>query len=268
MLVSFDRSSVANRGSLISTLQLVRLYYHKTRQDQLWLHHTAIPDPMSTQTPTQPEAPAVRELSEKQLDGLMQRIREACDYNLALSSDDYDVLMNAVLMLANMQERLSNNDLTMSKLKKLPGIINSSEKLDKLRPGANGKNQSVKPSRSKGTHGRKGSRKPRSRTPSVKRTVHRHAVEDLNKGDSCPSCALGRVYKYNPSTLLRISAHSPFSREQHIIKQLRCNGCGEIFSAQLPPAVKADGRADQQYGYSAIAMMGIQGYYGDSPLYR
>lgn len=47
----------------------------------------------------------------------MQRIREARDHNLALSSDDYDVLMSAMLMLANMHERLQNNDLTLSKLK-------------------------------------------------------------------------------------------------------------------------------------------------------
>ena len=223
---------------------------------------------MSIQTPTKPEAPAVRELTEEQLDGLMQRIQEARDHNLALSGEDYDVLMNAIVMLANMQERLSKNDLTLAKLKKLLGMVNSSEKLDKLRTGDKGEKQASKPKRVKGTHGRKGTRKPRSNNPQVKPTVHRHAVDGLNKGDSCPGCTLGRVYKYNPVTLLRITAHSPFTREQHIIDQLRCNGCGEIFSAELPAEVKADGRSDQQYGFSAIAMMAIQRYYGGSPLYR
>ena len=93
---------------------------------------------MSIQTPTKPEVPTVRELTEEQLDGLMQRIQEARDHNLALSGDDYDVLMNAILMLANMQERLSKNDLTLTKLKKLLGMVNSSEKLDKLRTGGKG----------------------------------------------------------------------------------------------------------------------------------
>jgi transposase len=79
---------------------------------------------------------------------------------------------------------------------------------------------------------------------------------------------LGKVYKYNPSTLLRITGHSPYSAEQHVSEQLRCNGCGEIFSAELPAHVKADGRGDQQYGYSARAMMSIQRYFGGSPLYR
>lgn len=223
---------------------------------------------MSTQTPIKPEAPAVRELSEEQLDGLMLRIREARDHNLALSGDDYDVLMNAVLMLANMHERLSNNDLTMTKLKKLLGMVNSSEKLDKLRPDGAAQNKEGKPTRPKGTHGRKSARKRRSANPPVKPAVHHHTIEGLNKGDSCPGCSMGRVYKYNPATLLRITAHSPFTREQHVIEQLRCGGCGEIFTAELPEQVKADGRVDQQYGYSAIAMMGIQRYYGGSPLYR
>ena len=93
-------------------------------------------------------------------------------------------------------------------------------------------------------------------------------MDGLSKGDSCPGCTSGRVYKYNPVTLLRITAHSPFTREQHIIEQLRCNGCGEIFRAELPAEVTADGRSDQQFGFSAIAMMGIQRYYGGCPLYR
>lgn len=223
---------------------------------------------MTTETPTRPDTTAVRELSEEQLDGLMQRIREAREHNLALSSDDYDVLMSAMLMLANMQERLNNNDLTLSKLKKLLGMVNSSEKLGKLRPEGAGKSGSTKPARSQGTHGRRSARKPRTGNRAVKPAVHHHGVEGLSKGDSCPGCSLGKVYKYNPALLLRITAHSPFTREQHVIEQLRCNGCGEIFTAELPDEVKTDGRADQQYGYSAIAMMGIQRYYGGSPLYR
>lgn len=207
----------------------------------------------------------MRELSEEQLDGLMQRIREARDHKLALSGDDYDVLMSAMLMLANMQERLQNNDLTLTKLKKLLGMVNSSEKLDKLRPDATDESQNAKPARPKGSHGRKSKNKRRTGNPPIKPTVHHHSVEGLSKGDSCPVCSLGKVYKYNPATLLRITAHSPFTREQHVIEQLRCNGCGEIFTADLPEDVKTDGRADQQYGYSAIAMMGIQRYFGGSP---
>lgn len=210
----------------------------------------------------------MRELSEEQLDGLMDRIREARDHNLALSGDDYDVLMSAMLMLANMQERLHNNDLTLTKLKKLLGMVGSSEKLSKLRPENTDEDPGAKPNRPKGTHGRKARNKRRTGNPPIKPTVHHHSVEGVSKGDSCPGCSLGKVYKYNPATLLRITAHSPFTREQHIIEQLRCNGCGEVFTAELPEAVKTDGRADQQYGYSAIAMMGIQRYYGGSPLYR
>lgn len=220
---------------------------------------------MSTPSPTKAEPTPIRELDEKQLDALMQRMREARDHGLALSSDDYDILMNALLMLANMQERLSNNDLTLLKLKKLLGMVNSSEKLDKLRPEAK---DGGKPAKPKGTHGRRSSNKPRSKNKPVKPTVHRHKIEGLSSGDPCPECPLGKVYKFNPSTLLRVTAHSPFTREMHIVEQLRCNGCSEVFSADLPASVKADGRSDQQYGYSAIAMIGIQRYYGGSPFYR
>lgn len=89
------------------------------------------PQPAINQTTCEP---AVQELDEAQLDALMLRIREAKEHNLALSAEDYDVLMNAMLMLASMQERLNNNDLTVAKLKKLLGMVKSSEKLKDLRP--------------------------------------------------------------------------------------------------------------------------------------
>lgn len=101
-------------------------------------------------------------------------------------------------------------------------MVNSSEKLDKLRPGAKDESEKNKPSRPKGSHGRKGKRKSRTGNPQIKPTVTHHGVEGLNKGDSCPGCSLGNVYKYDLVTLLRITAHSPFTREQHVIEQLRC----------------------------------------------
>ena len=83
-----------------------------------------------------------------------------------------------------------------------------------------------------------------------------------------PGCQAGKVYKYHPAQLLRIVGHSPFSAEQHVSEQLRCSACHEIFTAELPPEVRADGRPDQMYGYSACAMMAIFKYFAASPFYR
>jgi len=72
------------------------------------------------------------DISVEELDGLIERIEQAREHNLALSGDDYALLLSAVLTLASMQEQLSHNDLTIHKLKKLLGVVRSSEKLSGL----------------------------------------------------------------------------------------------------------------------------------------
>lgn len=99
------------------------------------------------------------------------------------------------------------------------------------------------------------------------RAVH-HRMCGIGKGDTCPGCHLGKVYKHTPGQFLRIVGHAPFSAEQHVSERLRCNGCGEVFSATLPPDVLADGPPEQLYGYSARSVMAIYKYFAGSPFYR
>ncbi len=237
---------------------------------------------MSVQAPQSPangEKPtSFIDLSEAQLDELMTRIAEAREHGMALSAGDYDLLSSAMLTLASLQERLSHNDLTILKLQKLLGMVNPSEQL-KSHPGKNkgdGADGNTKtdahaqPDTARPRTGTdtKNNRKKKDKKPAIKPTVHHHGIEGLNKGDGCPSCQAGKVYKYHPAQLLRIVGHSPFSAEQHVSEQLRCSACHEIFTAELPPEVRADGRPDQMYGYSACAMMAIYKYFAASPFYR
>jgi transposase len=69
------------------------------------------------------------ELSPAELDALIERVKEAAEHGLALSGEDLGLLLNALLMLAQFQERMSDHDLTLHKLRKLAGIVSASEKL-------------------------------------------------------------------------------------------------------------------------------------------
>ena len=200
----------------------------------------------------------VSELNTAALDALIIRAQEAIDNDLSLSTDDIKLLLNAVLTLATMQERLSNKDVTVHKLRKLLGMVQSSEKLNHLlvEGGTSKSNTKIK----------------RARKPKVKKTpaptkVH-HALEDFKKGQSCPSCFSGKLYKYEPAQLLRVSGHSPFSSELHLSERLRCNACGQFFTASLPSDVLADGEAGQKYAYSARSLMALQKYFAGAPFYR
>ncbi len=88
------------------------------------------------------------------------------------------------------------------------------------------------------------------------------------KEQLCPESAAGRLYKFKPAPFIRIVGHAPLEAEKHILEQLRCNGCGAIFTAPLPEEVSKDGVRGQKYGYSARAIMVIYKFFAGNPYYR
>ncbi len=200
----------------------------------------------------------ISELNSEALDALIIRAQEAIDNDLSLSTDDIRLLLNAVLTLATMQERLSNKDVTVHKLRQLLGMVQSSEKLNHLLAEGGASKESTKIKRS---------RKPKVKKVQEPTKVH-HALKDFIKGQSCPACLSGKLYKYEPAQLLRVSGHSPFCSELHLSERLRCNACGQFFTANLPDDVLADGEAGQKYAYSARSLMALQKYFAGAPFYR
>jgi len=198
------------------------------------------------------------ELSATELDGLIERVQEAATHQLALSAADLQLLLNALLLLVQLQERMTEQDITLHKLRKLAGIVKSSEKLKAVVPSVEPKPAPAK--------------KPRQRpAPSPARVIHErvsHALEGLSKGQRCPACARGTLAKYAPAVVLRISGQTPLRSTQHLLERLRCNACGQYFTADVPAEVKADGPLEQTYGYSARALMAIQKYFAGAPFYR
>ena len=213
------------------------------------------------------------DITEAELGALIQRIEDAITFNLALNPDDYRLLISALCTLATMQEQLSSDKLTLLKLRKLLGMINASEKLKDLQSGAkanaDGKDATVD---SDGTPRPPGSKSDRRRkplsAPAVEPEKVRHRISSMNKGDGCPGCARGKVYKHEPAVMLRITGNAPYGAQRHIRDQLRCNTCGEVFAAELPAEVLADGEPGQLYGYSARSVMAIDKFFAGEPYYR
>jgi len=212
-------------------------------------------------TPINPEIPlpSIHEIDIEALDALIQRLNDAKDYNLTLSAEDIQLLLAALATLSILQTDLSSHDVTIHKLRKLLGIVVASETLSTL---LNKKQTST-------------SKKPKSRKKNntekpntIKPNVEHHPLETLSKGDLCPECKIGTLSKVEPGVLLRITGHSPYEGIRHIMERLRCNACGQYFTADLPDEVKADGDSHQKYGYSARSIMAINKYFMGSPFYR
>ncbi|KGJ89813.1 IS66 family transposase [Thalassotalea sp. ND16A] len=191
------------------------------------------------------------------LDALIKRVAQAKEHDLALTPDDCQLLLDALLTLASMQEHLASNKVTIGKLRKLVGMVKSSEKLQ----SSLAQNRAKKSGKKKRNNNANASAK-------VKPEIKHHKMTDVAKGDNCPQCDNGKLYKYEPATLLRIVGQSPFQPEQHVMERLRCNTCGAYFTAPLPADVMDDGPARQKYGYSARSIMVIAKYGMGSPFYR
>lgn len=198
----------------------------------------------------------VNEINRTELAELMARVEHAIEHDLALSIDDLKLLLNAITTLCTLQSKIEQDDITLHKLRKLLGMIKQSEKRRGKKSGGKGN--------------KKTSNKPRSRKPksTTKPKVAHHKMQAHQKGEVCPACERGKLYKFEPAKLLRITGHARFEATHHIVEQLRCNACELLYKAPLPDTVLEDGDADQKYGYSARTLMVIDKFYTGTPYYH
>jgi transposase len=190
------------------------------------------------------------EINKTELNSLIDRIEHAIEYELALSTEDLKLLLSAIITLSELQERIEDQDTTLYKLRKLLGIIKKSEKKSTTRNkkkinNANKRNKKLKEKKI------------------IPSTIHK--LTEYTSGQTCPACNHGKLYKYTSGSLLRITGQMPYSAEQHITEQLRCNGCHTIYKANLPAHILKDGNANQQYGYSARTLMVINKFFTGTP---
>ena len=199
------------------------------------------------------------DITAEQLDTLILRVKQAQEHQFALSPEDCELLLTALMTLASMQERLSDNSITLNKLRKLAGIVKSSESLSSVVAV----HSKVTPKKTI----KKSNNKSRA-APPVKPRVETHSLEGMKKGDTCSECQVGKLYKFEPATFLRIIGHSPYTPVQHVMERLRCNACGAYFTAEVSKEVLEDGEPGYKYGYSARALMAVGKYYAGTPFYR
>jgi len=107
-------------------------------------------------------------------------------------------------------------------------------------------------------HGRHGAAAyPGANTVSVA-----HAT--LHSGDPCPACREGRVYRQKQAaTRIRIVGQAPLQATVFEIERLRCNACGQIFTADEPQEVGPD-----KYDATAVAMIALLKYGTGVPFHR
>jgi len=87
---------------------------------------------------------------------------------------------------------------------------------------------------------------------------------DLKHGDPCPECPKGKVYaQKEPRALVRIVGQAPLAATVYELEQLRCNACGQVFTAPEP-----EGMGPEKYDETAAAMIAQLKYGSGAPFQR
>lgn len=90
------------------------------------------------------------------------------------------------------------------------------------------------------------------------------AHESLQPGDRCPECQKGKVYQQKkPALIVRVVGQAPLAATVYGLQRLRCNLCGEVFTAQPPAGVGA-----AKYDATAAAMIALLKYGSGLPFNR
>jgi len=84
----------------------------------------------------------------------------------------------------------------------------------------------------------------------------------LKRGDLCPECRKGKVYPTAPGVTVRITGNAPLIATSFSCEKLRCNGCGEMFTAHVP------GEGGDKYDAAAGAMIALLKYGMGVPFHR
>ena len=86
----------------------------------------------------------------------------------------------------------------------------------------------------------------------------------LHQGDRCPECQRGKVYPlHDPGLLVRMQGQAPIAATVYELEKLRCNLCGEVFTAEVPAGV-----GEEKYDATAASMIALLRYGSGVPWNR
>ena len=193
------------------------------------------------------------DLSVEQVDALLKRAKEL------LPPEDYEILESMAETIHLLSQSVGKKSASVQRLLRML-FGQTTEKLDKIAGAEEVKKvKEPKPQKEKK---KSNGRKAASEYTAAKKVNVAH--DSLNPGDNCPECLKGKVYEQKmPRLIVRITGNAPLSGTIYQLQRLRCNLCGEIFTATAP-----DGVGEEKYDANAQAVIALLKYGSGMPFYR
>ena len=204
------------------------------------------------------------ELDRSELEAILERAKTA------LSEEEYTKLRAAIETLVFLTQELEKKHVSLQRLKQLlfgattettrkviERILDDTSKERSSGDEAAGGKEPEAREKAPG-HGRNGAEEY------VGAQKIRVPHESLKPGDACPNCKKGTVYEsVEPGHLVRIKGQAPLGATVYELQKLRCNLCGEIFTARTPPGVGPD-----KYDAESASMIALLKYGSGLPFNR
>ena len=206
------------------------------------------------------------EVNMEELQALLERAKTA-----VLEERDYNQLKAAVETLGYLTQIIEDKKTTIQRLRQILFGASTETSRNVLKTGGEqtageqsegptadnrDRHREESQNNSKG-HGRNGAEAYRGAT-----TI-KVSYDLLKPGDHCPECQKGKVYHNTPGYLVRIVGQAPLAATVYELEKLRCNLCGEIFTAEAPQGV-----GPQKYDETSASMIALLKYGSGVPFNR
>jgi len=188
----------------------------------------------------------------------------------SLGDDDFAKLKAALETLAYLTDLVEDRQTTMARLRQMlfgtstESLSNVLKTLHTQTAAGSGTENSASDNKAATTepsakgHGRNGA----SEYSAAKKI--KIPLDSLKAGQRCPGCLKGKLYdSVAPGLLVRVTGQAPLAATVYELQKLRCNLCGEVFTAE-PPA----GIGTEKYDAAAGAMIAMLKYGNGMPFNR
>ncbi|MHB8276848.1 MAG: IS66 family transposase [Candidatus Humimicrobiaceae bacterium] len=188
------------------------------------------------------------DITQKQMDAILARAKRL------LPEEDYEIIKSMADTITFLSSTVGKKNAQVQKLlAMLFGTV--TEKTSKVLKQRKAKESSEKEIKG---HGRNGAD---SYSGAEKIEI---SHQSLKSKDRCPSCKKGKLYNMaEPATVVRITGQAPLAAKVYEMARLRCNLCGQVFTAQSPQGI-----GDEKYDAASGAMLALLKYATGVPFYR
>jgi transposase len=224
-------------------------------------------------------APEIIEVDDARLEDVLRRVEQALD------EQDSQLVRAVFAAYAYVVDLVEDKNTTIRRLRqvvfgarteKTADVVGRSpETSDPAPPSGTAVDASIAPAEACGD-GPDPAEPSRTRKPATARGHGRNGADayeaavrievphaSLQAGDACPECDEGTVYEKPPGVIVRITGQPPLTAKVYELQKLRCNLCGQVFTA-LPPA----DAGDRKYDATAGSMIGLLKYGTGLPFHR